>query len=55
MGFSSTNAIVLTNFFKSGLSTSSGGGTGRAALYTPFLFGNFFFAALVPKKKWVND
>ena len=30
-------------------------GTGRVALYTPFLFVNFFFAALVPKKKWILD
>jgi hypothetical protein len=22
---------------------------------SPFLFGNFFFAALVPKKKWIKD
>ena len=34
--------------------SKAGEGTGRVALYSPFLFVNFFFAAFVTKKKWIN-
>ena len=30
-------------------------GYGRGALYSAFLFGNFFFALMVSKKKWTKD
>ena len=30
-------------------------GTGRVALYSAFLFGNFFFAPMPSKKKWAID
>ena len=40
----------LTNFFQ-----KVGGVQGRGALGSAFLFGNFFFALAVSKKKWMKD
>ena len=50
--FARTNRLkkFLRSFFQKATE-----GTGRVALCSAFLFGNFFFAPMPSKKKWVND
>ena len=44
----------FVHLFQKWCPTHSGAGQGRVALGSAFLFGNFFFALVLSKKKWVK-